>query len=423
MDLVPGAHDLPLAKLAFAGVVVAAIVGRGTRSPVSLMRIGIVRSACAIAAIAVISVAYSVLQSASLLFLIQTFIPIFIAFLVTVKILTRWTDVRCVLKAFAFAGIVLAGVAVIGYGGGRAVVHTMYDSNDLSYVLVGVLPLILGFGVARTGSARVGWLAAAAVVAAASLLTQSRGGFIGLLALVLALVWSPIRRPPEAGRRGGSGRGRLQRAVVALALCTLAWTLLPQGARERLGSVTNLSSDYNADLNYRGGRANIWRRDALAGLQRPIGYGVATSPAVDGFNGGQYRAPHNSLVQIFVELGAVGVLLWIRLFLLGWRCLTPSAGADRPATGPPEEEWGEQMVLAHAMRLSLFTLFVSGFFLSQGYSLVLWQLLAVCAAATVVFGTYDRKLFARNPARRTMVATSTSRMTRQAPRPPSRSAR
>jgi O-Antigen ligase len=421
MDLVPGAHDLPLAKLAFAGIVAAAILGRGTRSGVPLMRIGIVRSACAIAAIAIISVAYSIWLSASAWFVIQTFLPIVIAFLVTVKILARWTDVRCVLKALAVAGIILAGVAVVGYGGGRAVVHTMYDTNDLAYVLVGVLPLILGFGVAQTGAARIRWLAGAGMVAAASLLTQSRGGFIALLALVLALIWSPIRRPHEVGRRGGSSRGRLQRALVAVVLCVISWTLLPHGARERLASVTNLSSDYNANMNYRGGRANIWRRDVVAALERPIGYGVATSATVDGINGGQYRAPHSSLVQIFVELGVLGLLLWVRLFLLGWRCLIPSAGSDHPATGPPDEEWREQVVLAHAMRLSLFTLFVAGLFLSQAYALVLWQLLAACAAATVIFGTYDRRLFARNPARRAVAGTTTSRLPRQSPPRASRS--
>jgi O-antigen ligase len=243
-----------------------------------------------------------------------------------------------------------------------------------------------------------------------------------LLALVLALVWSPIRRPSEAGQRGSSGRGKLQRAVIALALCACAWTLLPQGARERLGSVTNLSSDYNTDLSYRGGRGNIWRRDVLAALQRPIGYGADTAGAVDGFFGGQYRAPHNSLLQVFVELGALGALLWIRLFLLGWRCLTPLPSQEPPATGPPVEEWREQMVLAHAMRLSLLTLFVAGFFLTQAYSLVLMEFLAVCAAATAVFGTYDRKLLARNPARRTAVAGDVSRLTRHPPRRPSRRA-
>jgi len=181
----------------------------------------------------------------------------------------------------------------------------------------------------------------------------------------------------------------LARALVALALAAVVWTLLPSSARERLGSVVSLSSDYNTDLKIKGSRAAIWKRSTLAALKRPIGYGIDTFSAVDGANGGQYRAAHNSAVEVLVELGVLGLVLWLRLFWLGWRGITPPAMAP-PESGPRRNNWREQVVMAHAVRLSLFGLFIAGFFLSQDFSTVLWQLFAVCAAMTVIFGTYAK---------------------------------
>jgi len=325
MDLVPGAHDLPLAKVAFVGIIVAAVVGRGTRLPVPLLSVRIVRTVLVLAALAVVSITYSIWRSESLLFLTKSFVQLIVAFLVTANMLTKWADVRLVLKALALSGIALAAVAVVGYAGGRAVVQSMYDSNDLAYVLVGVLPFALAFAVTARGLRRMVWYGIAATTTAAALLTQSRGGFLALIAVALALVWRPLRSPEPVENLRRSRSGILRRALVALALAAVVWTLLPPSARERLGSVTSLSSDYNTDLKIKGSRAAIWKRSTIAALKRPIGYGIDTFASVDGANGGQYRAAHNSAVEVLVELGVLGLILWLRLFWLSWRGITPPA--------------------------------------------------------------------------------------------------
>jgi O-antigen ligase len=267
----------------------------------------------------------------------------------------------------------------------------MYDTNDLAYVLVGVLPLALGFAVTARGVGRIAWYGIAATTTAAALLTQSRGGFLALLGVGLALVWRPLRLPEPVENLRRSRLGLWRRALAAVALATVVWALLPPAARERLGSVTSLSSDYSADLSIRGSRAAIWKRNTIAALKRPIGYGIDTFSAVDGYYGGQYRAAHNSVIEVLVELGVIGLLLWLRLFLLSWRRITPPA--KPPAeSGPPRDNWREQVVMAHAVRLALLGLFIAGFFLSQDFSIVLWQLFAVCAAMTVIFGTHAKGL-------------------------------
>jgi len=210
--------------------------------------------------------------------------------------------------------------------------------------------------------------------------------------------------------------GVLRRALAALAVATAVWTLLPHDARERLGSVVSLGSDYNADLSNRSSRAAIWKRNIVAGLERPIGYGIDTFPAVDGLNGGRYKAAHNSVIQVFVELGVIGVALWLRVWLLSWRCVSPPAEPPAP-TGPPRDEWRKQVVLAHAVRLALLTLFIAGFFLSADFSAVLWQLFAACAAMTAIFGTYGKGL------KREISARHRVQVSRDSPSAPVRSRR
>jgi O-antigen ligase len=398
MDLVPGARNLPLAKIAFVGIIAAAIAGRRTRLTVPLLSIRIVRTACALAALTAVSVTFSIWPSESLAFLARSFVQLFIGFLVTTKILTKWADVRSVLKAFALSGIALAAVAVAGYGGGRAAVNSAYDTNDLAYVLVGVLPIGLGFAVTAREGRRIFWYGIVGLTAAAALLTQSRGAFLALLGLGLVLIWRPLRLPEPVENVRRSRLGIARRALVALALATVVWTLLPHDARERLGSVASLSSDYNADLRNRGSRAAIWKRNTIAALERPIGYGIDTFGAVDGRNGGRYSAAHNSAIEMLVELGVIGLLLWLRLWLLSWRRVTPPA--EPPAeSGAPRDQWRQQVVMARAVRLALLGLFIGGLFLSQSNAIVLWQLLAVCAAMTVIFGTHAKGLWKESSVR------------------------
>ena len=100
-------------------------------------------------------------------------------------------------------------------------------------------------------------------------------------------------------------------------------------------------------------------------------------------------APHNSVIQTFVELGVIGLVLWLRLWILSWRSL---AQPNAPTTSSPAvlQQRSEQEVMSYALRISLVALFVAGFFLSQAFSLILWQIFAVCAATGALSGTQTK---------------------------------
>jgi len=130
------AHSWPLAKMAFAIVLIAAFRGRAGVSSVPLWSIGLARAVTFFAALVVVTLAFSVWLSHSLSFIIGTFLTIVVGFFVSVKVLACWRDIRTVLKAFAVVGLILAAEALAGYSGGRAAVQSSYDTNDLAYCLL-----------------------------------------------------------------------------------------------------------------------------------------------------------------------------------------------------------------------------------------------------------------------------------------------
>src|SRR4029077_638825 len=80
-------------------------------------------------------------------------------------------------------------------------------------------------------------------------------------------------------------------------------------------------SDYNMDVENKTGRSGIWKRNFQAALRRPVGYGIDSFQMVDLRNGGMFKAPHNSYLQVLVELGFLGLWLFVRMYLLSWAAL------------------------------------------------------------------------------------------------------
>ena len=111
-------------------------------------------------------------------------------------------------------------------------------------MLVSTLPLALAFALtARTKVKRLINAGVCAVLLIALLLTSSRGGFFGLVAMLAVIVLIPLRRPQD-----GKSRNRIVLPVVGLVCASmLVWSYLPAETRDRLSSVLQLGSDYNMD--------------------------------------------------------------------------------------------------------------------------------------------------------------------------------
>ena len=80
------------------------------------------------------------------------------------------------------------------------------------------------------------------------------------------------------------------------------------------------------------------------GVKRPIGFGIGSFGVVDVMSGGSDRAAHNSLLEAFVELGALGLVLFLRIYWIG---LSQLASVGRlPTTGHASAQEHRRSVFA-----------------------------------------------------------------------------
>jgi O-antigen ligase len=339
--------------------------------------------------VASVSILFSVLRSATFEIITSTVLAVVIILLLTIKATRSWGAVKTILNGAVFASAVLVATVfsskVQDAYGARAGYSSSYDPNDFAYVLIGFLPLVVTFVIVSKGAKRLLYFATACVMTAAILLTQSRGGFIGLLFEIVAMTFAL----PVAWRgqlRFQTSRSRILARVVLLALIgVVGWHSLPENTRVRLESVTQLESDYNANASESGpyaGRLAIWARNLPLALNRPWGYGAGAFETVDGrFGGGRFRASHNTFLQALIELGLPGFALFIAVILSSLRYLHAPIDMGPENTTLPRDE---PRAFARALGIGLVGLCISGFFLSELYANVFWTLVTLSCAVGII---------------------------------------
>jgi O-antigen ligase len=382
-ELVPGLGSLPLAKISM-GIGLILLIAKWKRLPkLPAVATPFSRTALALVALAVVTAPFSVWLGMTIQFLTQQLPVMAAAAIVCCKISYTWDVLRGIMRVLVVAAVALGLAAMLTFHGGRASASASYDTNDLAYVLVSILPLALAFTLTAKTKAKI--LVNAGVCALllfTLLLTQSRGGLFGLIAMLAVMVLIPLKRP-----QSGKSRNRIVLPVVGLVCVSmLVWAYLPAETRERLSTVLQLGNDYNMDTTNRDSRSAIWKRGFTAALQRPVGYGVNTFQMVDVRMGGKFRAPHNSYLEVLVELGFLGLLLFIRMYLLSWRALQRVRQSLLALA--PSEEHDQMLVFGRMLQVALVGNAVSGFFLSMSYSVILWVLFAaVIACVSLVAAT------------------------------------
>src|SRR5262249_46255341 len=113
-----------------------------------------------------------------------------------------------------------AGVRIQGFVGG------MFENpNDLATALDLLLPFTVLLTLINKGRARLFYLGCSAVLAIGVLVTFSRGGFLGLIALSGVLLWK-------------LGRGRRLKTMLAAAMiCGILLAVTPGGYGSRLATI------------------------------------------------------------------------------------------------------------------------------------------------------------------------------------------
>jgi O-antigen ligase len=234
-----------------------------------------------------------------------------------------------------------AGPAERFYGSG------MYgDPNDLALSMLLVVPFLLS-AVLTKGSGlvfRAGGAAALGIIAYAIQITQSRGGFVGLAALVGAYSYRRF--------------GRMS-AVAVLALVIAAGIALGPSRLQQIDS-----REASAQ-----GRVQAWG----AGLQM-----VKSNPlmgvGLDRFGSLHGRVAHNAFVHTFAELGFLGGLMLVGMFYWHFVLNGVSRNVSGAATSP----------LARDLWASGIGVVTAASFLSVQYVPILYVALVIGAARVTV---------------------------------------
>jgi O-antigen ligase len=378
-DWFPGLASIPLVKIAYLVAAISAFGGAGAALPSLKIRSSrIALAALPFLALAIMSIVFSIAKGATFAGSLYIMI-VLLSIMLVLKVTQTLLDVEKVLLGFVAAGVSLTVGLILNYHGGRASINDGFDPNDIAYSLDTTLPLMLALRHRESRLARLSMGGLAVVTVLAILLTGSRGGAIGLGVVIIAVIAFPLSRDESGAlKRFSVSRTLITCAILALVVA-LSWRFLPDATQQRMASLMDLGSDYNAGSE-NGSRTLIWRQDIGMVLKRPIGFGLNTVDHVNGLAGGQWRTAHNSFVQALVELGVLGLLLYIRALYTAWKELGRVVILARNPSAV--EEVQKAALYARAIRTALAGNMAAGFFLSQAYSAGLWLLLAT--AATLV---------------------------------------
>lgn len=267
------------------------------------------------------------------------------------------------------------------------------NPNDLALNLAAFLPLALMY-VKRPGPAIKRLLGAgiALLMVVALVCTKSRGGFLGLLAMLLVFLLVSRSLTPMT--------------VVALVLAGMAIVpLMPQSFWNRMASITQADEDPTGS---RAERKMLMQQAWHVFLEHPLmGVGAGQfENLVDPDGRKHWRVTHNALLQVASELGVLGlipfVFLIVRGFTAGWWTRAHLSWIYRKRSrrrgGPePEPEDGldadERYYLqthGAAMVACMTGWFVCALFASVSFNWTLYYLLGLSATARDIIRTRER---------------------------------
>jgi O-antigen ligase len=253
-----------------------------------------------------------------------------------------------------------------------------YDPNDLALVLVMILPMLVYlFSTTQAKFPRLLLGGMTLLCFLTIVRTGSRGGFLAfVLVTVLILFRSAIPR--------------MNKMIIVVIGLIVFIGLANDAYWQRMSTIWAPTTD-----NTGAGRTDIWKAGLGIMASRPWGVGIGTFQVAEGLSHGgaegRWNAAHNSFIELGVELGVVGLIIFVLLLttsLKQLRSIRNQYGKHFHPLGkmPIEEEQEVTPVqvnvvtLAGALETSLLGYIIGGFFLSHAYSAALYTLLALALA-------------------------------------------
>jgi probable O-glycosylation ligase (exosortase A-associated) len=274
---------------------------------------------------------------------------------------------------------------------GRGTGSFLEDENDLSLALNMAVPYAY-YLLQRPGQRlwrRLFYMAAIAALAAGVVVSESRGGFLGLMAVCFGIVLF--------------SRQRLRNLLIIGVFGLIGLAAVSGQYLAEMRTITDTQDATRQDRLYSWGRGwEMFVDHPLLGVGasnypwRIVEYEIRSEeyhPDRRRLHGG--RVAHSLYFTLLPELGLAGTLLFVSMAWIMYRRLIRIIRADsrQPATFASAPELP---LLARAMVVSMFGLFVSGAFISVLYYPHFWSLIGfvigLCAASAQLLPGLGRTL-------------------------------
>jgi putative inorganic carbon (HCO3(-)) transporter len=290
-----------------------------------------------------------------------------------------------------FVGVVVVGTSYVAIGsvanylrgiklieGNRATgaVDGLFGNpNDMALNMVAFLPLAIIIALGRGRPIlRAAALIGMPFIGAAIIFSKSRGGLIGLVAMLMVLLYQLRRVRPG-----------IAALVVAASLATVP--MLPASFTDRMSSIFNPEEDPTGS---REARKRLLRESYEAFLANPLfglGAGQFRNYNPDERREQAWRESHNAVLQVASELGVMGLIIFIIVVSTGFLAVIRAAALLRRArhrrralAHDPTAPQRERIELyASAMAASLAGWLMAAMFASVAY---FWTFYIVLGIAT-----------------------------------------
>ena len=305
--------EFPIVKLVALLALAAFIVGRirrGERITVWPLELKM------LAVMIVLSVALVPLAAApgdSYQVMSDPFLKVVTIFVLMINLIVTRRRLTSILNVIVVVGSIMALAAVRSYMAGEftlkstriaGMVNGLFGNpNDLATSLDLLIPFALALALINRGGKRLFYLLCGTALTAGVVVTFSRGGFLGLLAMAAFCAWK---------------LGRFRKGVTALVLAaTIAIFIVavPASYGGRLGSIFNVDSDATGSAQ---ARLDLLVRASEVAASHPIiGVGLGNFHI---YSIGEQKA-HNSYLEIAAELGIAGLIAYLIILIAPFRYL------------------------------------------------------------------------------------------------------
>ena len=388
-DIFPFLIPFRLALIFTFGSLLSTFIGMSGTSFKSIFKMEESKKIISIFVIMIIGIPFAFHKGLAFNFVFKIYLFNVLYFFLFITHVRSFNRLKTVLFTLCFSALMYSSFSMLQGSmspGGRLLAGVMFDPNDIAFFFVSLLPISFFFIFISDGRIKK-ILACVTVIFSiiVILMTGSRGGFLGLIAVLSLLFFT---------NRGGLKK--IYRAFLIIALLLIFVSSVDKVDTERFKSILDLKNDYN--ITAKMGRLDIWKTALSFLISNPLtGVGVNCFEFAIGYKreaAGEipvWQAPHNSFIQFGTEVGIVGFFFFISLIR---SCLKTFSQCRNMKNDGSFSEFTQFRKLGGFLQIAFIGHLICTFFLSQAYSPLLtifFGLSAVMGSIYIDYGGADQQ--------------------------------